>query len=155
MSFPLTCLTELVYITIYNMMMMMMMMMMISHEHHGVSKHQQLNCLFNGLLKLTTKKIPKIHITGCFVGESTISVDFTQKWSAIQNVSMPWCQINYTYSNGDIECPSLIQISSTSQAFCTWFMLSHIMQWLSTSQFYPHHSVLLHQCQWSNPKEHR
>ena len=32
---------------------------MISYELHGISNHQQLNCLFNSLFRLTTKKISK------------------------------------------------------------------------------------------------
>ena len=40
-------------------------------EHHAVSNHQQLNCLFSRLFMLTPKKTSKLHITGPLWGEST------------------------------------------------------------------------------------
>ena len=44
---------------------------MVSHERHGVSNHQQLNCLLNSLFRLITKKIPRHCITNTLQGEST------------------------------------------------------------------------------------
>ena len=37
---------------------------MTSNKQHDVSNHQQFDCLFNSLFKLTSKKIPNFHITG-------------------------------------------------------------------------------------------
>ena len=45
-----------------------------SHEHHGVSKNQQLICLFDSMVRLKTKKTPKFHITKYLWG----SDDWTQ-----------------------------------------------------------------------------
>ena len=42
-----------------------------SHEHHDVSNHWQLDCSFNSLFRLTTKKISELHITDPLWGEST------------------------------------------------------------------------------------
>ena len=42
----------------------------MSNKHHGVSNHQQLNCLFNSLFRLTAKEISKLWITGPLWGES-------------------------------------------------------------------------------------
>ena len=42
-----------------------------SHEFHGVSSHRQLCCLLNSLLSLTTKKSPKLRITGMLWGNPT------------------------------------------------------------------------------------
>ena len=35
-----------------------------SHEHHHISNHWQYDFLFSSLFRLTTKKPPKLHITG-------------------------------------------------------------------------------------------
>ena len=37
---------------------------LISHERHGVSNHQKLDCLFNSLFRITTKESSKLCITG-------------------------------------------------------------------------------------------
>ena len=42
----------------------------MSHEHLGISKSCQLDCLFNGLFRATTRKISKL-ITGSLLREST------------------------------------------------------------------------------------
>ena len=42
-----------------------------SYECHIVSNHQKLNCMFSGLLRVATKKISKLRITGPMCGEST------------------------------------------------------------------------------------
>ena len=34
---------------------------------HGISNHRQLNCLFNSLLRVATKKIVKLRETGPFM----------------------------------------------------------------------------------------
>ena len=42
-----------------------------SHEHHCISNHQHLNCLFNSLFRLTPMETSKLCITGPMWGEST------------------------------------------------------------------------------------
>ena len=43
----------------------------MSHEHHGISNHWHLVCLFNMLLRLKIKKTSKFHIIGHLWGEPT------------------------------------------------------------------------------------
>ena len=42
----------------------------MSHEGHGISSHQHLDCLLNNLTWLTRKRTSKLHITGPLWGES-------------------------------------------------------------------------------------
>ena len=58
-------------------------MWMTSHHHHGPLNHQQLDCLFNSLFMLTTKSIPKSHITS----SANLSVTLCRA-SNVENVSM-------------------------------------------------------------------
>ena len=46
-----------------------------SCEHHGVSNHQQHNCWFNSLFRLTTEKTSRLSIAGLLWGESSGPVD--------------------------------------------------------------------------------
>ena len=41
------------------------------HEHHGVSNYQELNCLFNSLFMVTSKKALKFRVTDRLWREST------------------------------------------------------------------------------------
>ena len=63
-----------------------------SLEHHDISSHQQLDCLFNSLLGLTTKQtIIKLCITGPFVrGIHRWPVDSLYKGPVMQNAFL--CQ---------------------------------------------------------------
>ena len=44
---------------------------MMSHECHGLSNHQQFDCLFYCFIRLTTNNKSKLHISGSVWGEST------------------------------------------------------------------------------------
>ena len=46
-------------------------MTMTLHKHNGITYHWQIDCLFNSLLRMTTKKTSKLHITRPFWGETT------------------------------------------------------------------------------------
>ena len=39
------------------------------HECHGIQNHHQLDCLFNNIIRLTTKNTSKLRITGSLWGE--------------------------------------------------------------------------------------
>ena len=58
----------------------------LSHEHHGISNHLQLNCLFKSLIRSISKETSKLCITGPFWKESTCDplVDFPHKGPAIR-----------------------------------------------------------------------
>ena len=56
-------------------------------QHNGVSKHRQLDYSFNSLIRLTTTKIPKLHITGPLWWEFTGNrwIPFTKgQWCGIR-----------------------------------------------------------------------
>ena len=62
-----------------------------SHKHHGVSNHSQLDCFFNSLHTLATKKTPELPITGPLCRESTS--DWWIPWQRVSNAksfSMSW-----------------------------------------------------------------
>ena len=60
---------------------------MTSHECHGISNHQLLDCLFNRFSKLTTKTGSELHITGPLQGEPTCNLWFlSQKGLGMQKV---------------------------------------------------------------------
>ena len=58
---------------------------MMLHEHHDITNHRQINCLFNSLFRLTTKEIPKHRITGPLWREST-NLMVIQQWPVVQEV---------------------------------------------------------------------
>ena len=53
-----------------------------SNEHCGSSNYWLLNCLFNSLLRLTTKRTLKFHIIGNLWEESTSDHIFPPQWAA-------------------------------------------------------------------------
>ena len=58
---------------------------------HNVSNHRQFHCLLNSLLKLRTKKISKIRITGPLWGEQTLTGGFpSQRASDSKSITMSW-----------------------------------------------------------------
>ena len=62
-----------------------------SHQYHDISNHQQLNCLFNSLLRLTTHKTSQLRINGRLQGESIGDCGFpTQGVSGEENISILW-----------------------------------------------------------------
>ena len=68
----------------------------MSHGHHGVQNHWLLNCMFNSMFKVITKKISKPCITGPLRGESTGNwwILFTR-----ESISMSWHHYGYWVSN--------------------------------------------------------
>ena len=62
-----------------------------SHEHQEITNHQQLDCLFNNLFKLTTKKIWIFHVTDILWGEPPVTYRFPCKRPVMCKVSMPLC----------------------------------------------------------------
>ena len=67
-----------------------------SHEHHGVSIYQQPDNLF----RLTTKRIPKIHIIGPLWGEPPVAATWipSQMTSNAESVFTSWRHHWYTKS---------------------------------------------------------
>ena len=51
-----------------------------SHEHRSIWNHQKLDCVFNTLFWLTTKKISKVHIIVPLWQESTGNLQFHIFW---------------------------------------------------------------------------
>ena len=63
-----------------------------SHEHRRVWDHRWFNCVFNSLFRLTSKKTPKLYITGPLGGELTAAQWFSsQRANSVQSISMSWC----------------------------------------------------------------
>ena len=65
-----------------------------SYEHHGVWNHRQLDCLLNGLFKLTPKKPQRLPITDPWRGKSIGRHGGfpIQRAEITVTVSMSWCQ---------------------------------------------------------------
>ena len=61
------------------------------NESDGVSNHQPHDCLFNSLFRRRSKKISKLHVTGCCDGNSPVTSEFpAQRASYAENVSIWW-----------------------------------------------------------------
>ena len=61
------------------------------NEYDGVSNHQPHDCLHNGLLRRTTKKAPKLRITGLCEGNSPVAGEFPAQWASnAECVSIWW-----------------------------------------------------------------
>ena len=61
--------------------------MMKSHHHHVVSNQQEINCLFNSLFWLITKKTTSVHITG-LLWFHVMSSCCTVTWTTCGNNSL-------------------------------------------------------------------
>ena len=70
----------------------------MSHEQQYISYHQQLNCLFNSLFRLTSKEISKFQVTGLLWGEGT-----SDRWIPprgarnLESISMAWHHYVHQY----------------------------------------------------------
>ena len=57
----------------------------------GVSNHQSLHRLLNGLFRLRSKKASKLHVTGLFARNSPVTGEFPAKMASnVKNVSIWW-----------------------------------------------------------------
>ena len=74
-------------------------MTVMSHEH-DISNHWQLECLFNSVFRLTTKKKPRLHNIGPLWGDSTS--DWLFPWQMVSNVE----SIHISWQHNDIWAPS-------------------------------------------------
>ena len=63
---------------------------MTSDERYCSSNHRQLNWLFNRLLLLTTKRTPKLRITGPLWGESTGDRSIFPHKNLLTQKEFPW-----------------------------------------------------------------
>ena len=62
------------------------------NDHGGVSNHQPQDCLLNRLFRRTSKKTPKLRVTGLCAGNSPGIGEFpAQMASNAENVSIWWC----------------------------------------------------------------
>ena len=75
------------------------------HHYSGIRwasrclKTWQFDCLLTSLFRLTTKKIPKVHITGPLWGESTSDQCIpSQRASNRESISMSWCLHDWSNS---------------------------------------------------------
>ena len=59
----------------------------ISYEHHGISNHRPLDCLFKSLFGLKTKKTPKFYIAGPLWDDSGLP---SQKASNAESIALSW-----------------------------------------------------------------
>ena len=63
----------------------------MSHECYGVSIQRGLNCLFNSLFRLATKKSQTLRITGPLCGDlHQFPVDSHRKTNNAESVSVSW-----------------------------------------------------------------
>ena len=63
------------------------------NERDGVSNHRRLDCLFNRLLRLRSKKTSKLCVTGLWEGNAPMTGGFSsQRASNTENVSDWWRQ---------------------------------------------------------------
>ena len=61
------------------------------NERDGVSNHQHLDCLLNGLFRRRSKKTSKLRVTDLCVGNSPVTGEFpAQRSSNAENVSIWW-----------------------------------------------------------------
>ena len=67
----------------------------MSHEHHDVSNHQWLDCLFNTLFRVRSKNHQSSALLAICKG---IGGSTTQRTSNVERVSMLWCH------HGVLEC---------------------------------------------------
>ena len=63
-----------------------------SHKHHDVPYHRQLDCVFNNLFILTTKKTPRLYITHICYGNPPVTDRFPPQsiCNNAENFCMPW-----------------------------------------------------------------
>ena len=65
---------------------------MTSHEHHDISGHWQLHCLFNNLLELTKKENSSTALALCEgIGQT---VDEIYRYSAFKWVAVTWLNVS-------------------------------------------------------------
>ena len=72
-----------VYPPLHSSLLQSQLYAVTSHEHHGISMHQQHICLHNSLFRLAWRKISKLCITGSFWGWV---MDAPHKWPVMQRV---------------------------------------------------------------------
>ena len=92
---------------------------MASHEHHHVSNHCDLHCLFNSLFRLSTKKTI-LHTTGPLWGEFTVR----QKGPIMQKT------FNLLYGQGNTWWRNIVTrnrfLFNTCQEICSCFTLFRV-----------------------------
>ena len=66
---------------------------------NGVSNHQPHHCLLNRLLRLSSKKTSRLHVTGLCAGNSPVTGEFSaQMASYAENVSIWWRHHGFPHS---------------------------------------------------------
>ena len=66
------------------------------NERGGVSNHRRLHCLLNYCFRRTSRKTPKLRVTGLCVGNSLVTGEFfAQKASNAENVSIWRCHYDF------------------------------------------------------------
>ena len=63
---------------------------MTSYKRHGVSNQRQLCHLFNDLFSLTTTKIPELHITCPFEGNTLVTCEFPSEGTVMRKVLLSY-----------------------------------------------------------------
>ena len=100
----------------------------LSRERHGVSKCQQLACLFNSLFKLTSKKTPKLRIAGP-LWVHPWSKSPLQRASRAENLSISWRRVDDAGVSLVLENENTVHVSCPRSSLEIWnpiFMLTSL-----------------------------
>ena len=111
----------------------------MSHEHHGVSNHWPLDCFFNSLFRVTSKKTSKPLLLVLCEGNPPVTGGFpSQRASNMESVSMLW-----HHHDKHLKCdcwqPRHILSCSIDSDVCHFLVLSILTI----------HSTIIYLCPWS------
>ena len=126
---------------IYTFQITVIAIIMTSHECHGISTHQQLNCLFYRLFRLTTENTSTLYFTGLTVTDGLHS----QNASNVKSISMfgynhgytgmRYARVGYSLYEGYYICSAistpLFQVSGqgSTLSFLAGCPKSHFLDW--------------------------
>ena len=72
-----------------------------SNERHGDSNHRHLDCLFNNLLRQTSRKTSKPSLLALCEGNRWILITVTRKFKRFHSMTSPWTLANPDYLQGN------------------------------------------------------
>ena len=108
------------------------------NEHPGVSNHRRLDCLFNCLFRLTSKKTSKPVLLAFCEGNPPVTGGFpSQRASNAETVSIWWCEdftkilIHYTLQS--YICCAICTTIGHWLWFCSRFYIRYIAIWYKTA----------------------